>query len=161
MILMDAHRESCKRGTRVGRARDFLQTIGRPASIDEIAAAIGEDKTFAHRHILGKSLSNYARKGKVFLKKNVSEFGLLPEKESQPQRRKNTPEMVRAQNRARKKVNRQILAGGPVTTPTGKVYDRPKKCQWCARVPRVAEWKNTPIEAYHFAARFHLRIPQR
>ena len=62
---------------RVARARDFLQQIGRTATVDEILSGIGERPYPANRHGLAASLNAYVGRNLLFTRPRCNEFGLL------------------------------------------------------------------------------------
>jgi hypothetical protein len=67
-------------------ARDFLQTLGRPAHIAEIVVGIGKDSTHRNKVSLASVMSSYARQGKVFTKVpgKPNTFGLIGAEEQRP-----------------------------------------------------------------------------
>lgn len=64
-------------GTLLARAREAIQTQGRPMHIGALLAAIGVENTKKARVSLVGSLGAYVRKGSVFTRPAPNTFGLI------------------------------------------------------------------------------------
>jgi hypothetical protein len=70
-------RQAGRPGTRIAKARTFLNTVGRPAQVMEILEAIGEDLNLPNRHGLYATLQASVHKGEIFTQTAPYTFGLL------------------------------------------------------------------------------------
>jgi hypothetical protein len=64
-------------GTLLAKARDALQSHGRPMHVNNILQAIGIENTKGNRVSLVGSLGSYVRKGQVFTRPAPNTFGLV------------------------------------------------------------------------------------
>jgi len=142
---------------RVGRAYNFLDALGRPATIEEIMEGIGEPADGWRVFGLRTSINAYAAKGKLFkrlkgglvqiLEGTEVHFGCRPPKEG------GATDAMRI--RARMRVIRALHQGRGIMTPAGVVFTRPN-CQWCYAQPwEGVKWRGrydrrqSDMEAWH------------
>lgn len=66
-----------RHGSDMAKARDFLQSLGRPAHITDILKGIGKENTKTTRLSISSSLAGYARKNEIFAKTAPNTFTLI------------------------------------------------------------------------------------
>lgn len=71
-------------GSAVAKARDVLQRAGKPMHITEILNAMGRDIDKESRLSLAGSISNYVRRGEIFVRTAPNTFGLSGMKSGSP-----------------------------------------------------------------------------
>ena len=71
-------------GSGVAQARDVLRRAGKPMHITEILRAMGRDLDKESRLSLGGSISNYVRRGEIFVRTAPNTFGLSGMKSDSP-----------------------------------------------------------------------------
>jgi hypothetical protein len=64
-------------GSAVAQARDAIRAAGRPLHINDIIRAMGRPLGQQARVSLGGSISNYVRRGEIFIRTAPNTFGLL------------------------------------------------------------------------------------
>ena len=64
-------------GSAMAQARDVIQKAGRPLHIAEILRAMGRSVDKEMRTSVGGSLSNYVRRGEIFIRTAPNTFGLI------------------------------------------------------------------------------------
>lgn len=82
-----------RQGSDMAKARDFLQSLNRPAHITEILGGIGKANNKLNRLSIGSSLAGYARKNEFFVKTAPNTFTLIgSDGQTQPEVNPEPPE---------------------------------------------------------------------
>ncbi|MEO8383473.1 MAG: hypothetical protein ABI779_27700 [Acidobacteriota bacterium] len=64
-------------GSAMAQAREAIRAAGRPLHINEIISAMGRAATSANRISVGGSISNYVRRGEIFVRTAPNTFGVI------------------------------------------------------------------------------------
>lgn len=64
-------------GSAMARVKEAIEAAGKPLHILEILRAIGRPPSKENRTSIGGSISNYARRGEIFVRTAPNTFGLL------------------------------------------------------------------------------------
>lgn len=64
-------------GSGMAQAKDLISKAGKPLHIGELLRAMGRPVSKENRASLGGSISNYVRRGEVFIKTAPNTFGLI------------------------------------------------------------------------------------
>jgi len=64
-------------GSTVAQARDAIQKAGKPLHVNDILRSIGRPVDKDNRTSIGGSISNYVRKGEIFIRTAPNTFGLV------------------------------------------------------------------------------------